>query len=199
MSGTAGKRAATITAEPSNWNVANALTLLRLLLVPFFVWSLLVAEGQQTGWRIAAFVVFLVAALTDRIDGDLARRRGLVTNFGKLVDPIADKALTGAAFIGLSMLGELPWWVTVVVMVRELGITALRFWVLRHGVMAASRGGKIKTVLQATALSFYILPLSGLLESLGTVVMAAAVLVTVVTGADYLLQALRARRDRAQV
>ncbi len=199
MSGTAGERAAAITAEPSNWNAANALTVLRLVLVPFFIWFLLTEDGQETGWRIAAFVVFLVAALTDRIDGDLARRRGLVTDFGKLVDPIADKALTGAAFVGLSLLGELTWWVTVVVMARELGITALRFWVLRHGVMAASRGGKIKTVLQATALSFYILPLSGLLESLGTVVMAAAVLVTVVTGADYVLQALRARRDRAQV
>lgn len=199
MSGTAGERTAAITAEPSNWNAANALTVLRLVLVPFFIWFLLTEDGQETGWRIAAFVVFLVAALTDRIDGDLARRRGLVTDFGKLVDPIADKALTGAAFVGLSLLGELTWWVTVVVMARELGITALRFWVLRHGVMAASRGGKIKTVLQATALSFYILPLSGLLESLGTVVMAVAVLVTVVTGADYVLQALRARRDRAQV
>lgn len=197
MSGTAGERAAPVAAQPSNWNIANALTLLRLVLVPFFVWLLLVAEGQETRWRIAAFVVFLVAALTDRVDGDLARRRGLVTDFGKLVDPIADKALTGAAFIGLSMLGELAWAVTVVVLVRELGITALRFWVLRHGVMAASRGGKIKTAVQATALCFYILPLSGLLETLGIVVMGAAVVFTVVTGADYVLQALRSRRERA--
>lgn len=197
MSGTAGERTAPLAAKPSNWNIANAVTLLRLVLVPFFVWFLLVAEGEETPWRIAAFVVFLVAALTDRVDGDLARRRGLVTDFGKLVDPIADKALTGAAFIGLSMLGELAWWVTTLVLARELGITALRFWVLRHGVMPASRGGKIKTALQATALCFYILPLSGLLETLGVGVMGAAVVVTLVTGADYVLQALRSRHERA--
>lgn len=193
------ERTAHIATRPSNWNIANALTLLRLLLVPFFVWFLLTDEGGQDRWRIAAFVVFLVAALTDRFDGDLARRRGLVTDFGKLVDPIADKALTGAAFIGLSLLGELAWEVTVVVLARELGITALRFWVLRHGVISASHGGKIKTVLQATALSFYILPLTGLLDALGVAIMAAAVVVTVVTGADYVLRALRERRVRAQV
>lgn len=199
MSGAAGERTVPVAAAPSNWNVANALTLLRLVLVPFFVWFLLVEEGQEFRWRIAAFMVFVVAALTDRFDGDLARRRGLVTDFGKLVDPIADKALTGAAFIGLSMLGELAWWVTAIVVVRELGITALRFWVLRHGVIAASHGGKIKTALQATALSFYILPLTGLLDALGVVIMAAAVVVTVVTGADYVLRALRSRRERALV
>ena len=199
MSEAAGERTAALTAQPSNWNIANALTLLRLLLVPIFVWFLLTEGGDEPAWRIAAFVVFLLAAITDRFDGELARRRGLVTDFGKLVDPIADKALTGAAFVGLSLLGELSWWVTAVVSVRELGITLLRLWVLRHGVMAASHGGKIKTALQATALCFYILPLSGVLERLGEVIMAAAVVVTVLTGLDYVAQAVRSRRERAQV
>ncbi len=185
-------------AEPSNLNIANALTLLRLLLVPFFVWFLFIDGGQNPWWRIAAFVVFVSAAVTDRIDGDLARRRGLVTDLGKLVDPIADKALTGAGFVGLSLLDELPWWVTVLVLTRELGITGLRFQILRHGVMAASHGGKIKTALQATALSMYILPLSGFLAFIATVVMVAAVVVTLVTGLDYVVRALRERRARAQ-
>jgi CDP-diacylglycerol--glycerol-3-phosphate 3-phosphatidyltransferase len=198
VSETAGGRTASRTAAPSNWNTANALTLLRLLLVPFFVWFLLLEGGDEPVWRIAAFAVFVLAAITDRIDGELARRWGQVTDFGKLVDPIADKALTGAAFVVLSYLGELSWWVTIVVSVRELGITLLRLWVLQHGVMAASRGGKIKTTLQAVALSFYILPLSGVLETIGHVLMAAAVAVTVLTGLDYVAQAMRNRQERAQ-
>ena len=111
--------------------------------------------------RVAAFVTFAVAVATDRIDGDLARRRGLITDFGKIADPIADKALIGAALVSLSALGELPWWVTVVVLAREIGVTVLRFVVIRHGVMPASRGGKAKTVLQSVAIGLYVLPLSG--------------------------------------
>ena len=116
----------------STWNVANQLTVLRLLLVPVFGWALLHDDGASTGWRIAAAVVFAVAAWTDRVDGHLARSRGLETSFGKLADPIADKALTGTAFVGLSLLGELSWWVTAVVLVREVGVTLLRFLSLIH-------------------------------------------------------------------
>src|SRR5699024_1058591 len=133
----------------------------------------------------------------DWLDGDLARRRQLVTTFGKVADPIADKALMGSALIGLSVLGSLPWWVTVVILVRELGITGLRFWVIRRGVIAASKGGKIKTTLQAAGLLLLILPLTGLLHTLGLWVMYAAVLVTVITGVDYITQALRLRRSTA--
>ena len=125
--------------------MANALTVLRLLLVPLLAWLLLRDGGEDDPSRVAAFVTFSVAMVTDRVDGELARRRGLVTDFGKIADPIADKALTGTAFVGLSLLGELPWWVTVVVLVREIGITVLRFVVIRHGVMPAGRGGKLKT------------------------------------------------------
>ena len=192
------------TARPdrvSSWNIANYLTVLRLLLVPFFVWLLLHGDGKDDAWRWAAAVVFGLAALTDRIDGDIARSRGLVTSFGKLADPIADKALTGAAFVCLSLLGELPWWVTGVVVARELGITLLRFWVIRHGVMPASRGGKWKTFLQGIALALYVLPLTGLLASARAGVMALAVAVTLVTGADYVVRAVVLRRtsDRAEM
>ena len=129
------------TTGPSAWNIANYLTMFRLFLVPVFGWLLLVDDGQNAAYRWASFGVFAVAMITDRIDGDLARSRGLVTNFGKVVDPIADKALVTMALVGLSIIGEVWWWVTVVVLVREWGITAVRFWVIRHGVMAAGRGG----------------------------------------------------------
>ena len=121
-------------------------------------------DGTDTGWRLIAFVIFAVASITDRLDGDLARKRGLVTEVGKLADPIADKALTGTALVGLSALGLLPWWVTVVILVRELGITLLRFWVIRHGVIAASRGGKLKTLAQGIAEGMYVLALTGPLK-----------------------------------
>jgi len=184
----------TRTPAPSNWNLANALTALRLVLVPVFGWLLLADDGTSDMRRVLACAVFLLAAVTDRFDGDIARRRGLVTDFGKLADPIADKALTGTAFVGLSILGELPWWVTVVVLIREGGITLLRFWVLRHGVIAASHGGKLKTVLQTVALALFVAPLSGPLFWVAVAVMCVAVVATVVTGVDYVVRALTMRR-----
>ena len=178
----------------SVWNIANALTVLRLLLVPVFVILLFHDDAQDPAWRAWALAVFACATITDRLDGELARKRGLVTDFGKIADPIADKALIGSALVGLSLLGELPWWVTVLVLVREVGVTLLRFWVIRHGVIPASRGGKLKTLLQAVAIGLYILMLDGWLGTLSAAVMAAAVIVTVVTGVDYVYRALRVRR-----
>jgi len=178
----------------SSWNIANYLTVLRLALVPVFLILLLGRDGDDQTWRVGAALVFALASYTDRIDGQLARSRGLVTSFGKLMDPIADKALTGAALIGLSLLDELPWWVTVVVMVREVGVTLLRLFVIRHGVMPASRGGKLKTLLQVLAIGLYLLPLTGLAATTRAPVMALAVLVTVVTGVDYVVRAVTLRR-----
>jgi CDP-diacylglycerol---glycerol-3-phosphate 3-phosphatidyltransferase len=170
-------------------NVANALTVLRLLLVPVCV-TFLVQGGS--GYRTAAFAAFAVASVTDLLDGELARRRNLITDFGKIADPIADKALTGSALVTLSALGQLAWWVTVVILARELAVTLLRFWVIRRGVIAASRGGKIKTLLQVIAISLYILPGSFWLER--RLIMGAAVVVTVVTGVDYTVRAIRLHR-----
>lgn len=184
---------------PSAWNIANYLTVLRLLLVPLFGWLLLTRGGDVPGFRWAAFGVFTLAMVTDRIDGDLARSRGLVTNVGKVLDPIADKALVTMALVGLSTIGEVPWWVTVVVLVREWGITVVRFWVIRHGVMAAGRGGKVKTLLQTLGIGFFLwprstLPAPELWDALAWGLLGAAVVVTVVTGVDYLVQAVRLRR-----
>jgi len=178
-------------------NLPNGLTVLRLVLVPVFVAFLATGGTSPDGsaWRVAAFFVFGVASATDLLDGELARRSGMVTDFGKIADPIADKALIGSALITLSALGELAWWVTVIVLVREVGVTALRFWVLRFGVIAASRGGKIKTVLQMVAIGLYILPVH--IGWVRPAIMAAAVAVTLVTGADYVARALRLRRSVA--
>jgi CDP-diacylglycerol--glycerol-3-phosphate 3-phosphatidyltransferase len=171
-------------------NVANLLTVVRLLLVPFFVW-LMFMEG--TWWRVAALAMFAVASLTDRVDGELARRRNLITDFGKILDPIADKALVGSALVSLSLLGRLWWWVTIAILVREIGITLLRFVVIRYGVIAASRGGKLKTMLQVIAIGLYIMP--GPIDPLRWIVIGAATAVTLVTGLDYLVKAWNLWRD----
>jgi CDP-diacylglycerol--glycerol-3-phosphate 3-phosphatidyltransferase len=178
----------------SAWNIANGLTVLRLLLVPVFIAALFHNGGHETDWRIWAWAVFAVASITDRFDGELARKRNLVTEFGKLADPIADKALVGAALVGLSLLHDLPWWVTVVILVREVGVTILRFWVIRHGVIAASRGGKVKTLLQGVAIGLFVLPLSGWLHGVAWVFMIAAIALALATGVDYIARALRLRR-----
>jgi CDP-diacylglycerol---glycerol-3-phosphate 3-phosphatidyltransferase len=184
---------------PPTLNIANALTVLRLLMVPLFVVALMVEDGQSVGWRVTAFVIFAGASFTDQLDGYLARRLGLVTDFGAVADPIADKALTGAALIGLSVLGELPWWVTLLIGAREVGVTVLRFLVMRHGVIPASRGGKLKTLVQGVALGLFVLPLpalvgeSALVDGLRWTTLGAALVLTVVTGLDYVARALRLR------
>jgi len=185
---------AEVPSEASAWNIANAITVLRLLLVPVFAVVLFHGDGHQTGWRIGAWGVFAVASFTDRLDGELARKRGLVTEFGKLADPIADKALIGTALVGLSVLDDLAWWVTVVMLVREVGVTLLRFWVIRHGVIPASRGGKVKTLLQGVAIGLYVLPLSGWLHEVAVVVLGAAIALALITGGDYVARAVRLRR-----
>ena len=181
--------------SPSAVNVPNALTLLRLLLVPVFAWLLLRDGGTDSVSRVWSSIVFVVAGATDFVDGELARRQGLVTSFGKIVDPIADKALTGAALVSLSYLGDLPWWVTVVILVREVGVTLLRFWVIRIGVIPASRGGKAKTAAQMLAILLYLLPVTGWLVTARTVVLGVALVLTVATGLDYVARAWRLRRS----
>jgi CDP-diacylglycerol---glycerol-3-phosphate 3-phosphatidyltransferase len=175
------------------WNLANLLTASRMVLVPVFVLALFARGGSDPAWRVTAAVVFGVASLTDRLDGDLARRRGLITKFGTIADPIADKVLIGAALVGLSTLGALAWWITMVIAVRELGVTALRFWVLRYGVIAASRGGKAKAFAQVVAIELYVLPLPPVAHPVRWVALGCAVGLTLITGIDYVVRALRLR------
>ncbi len=175
------------------WNLANLLTMSRMALVPVFVLALFTKGGSDPAWRVTAAVVFGVASLTDRLDGDLARRRGLVTKFGTIADPIADKVLIGAALVGLNLLGDLAWWLTMLIAGREVGVTALRFWVLRYGVIPASRGGKLKAFAQVVAIELYVLPVPLAAHPLRWAAMGVAVALTVVTGIDYVARALRLR------
>lgn len=181
----------------SRLTVATVLTLVRIALVPVFAVALFAADGRSVGWRLVATALFVLAAVTDRVDGYVARRFAQVTDLGVLLDPIADKLLVGTALVGLWVLGDLPWWITVVVLARELGITVLRMRLLRYLVLPASRGGKLKTGLQSVAIGLFLLPLDhlpGAVTVLAWVVMIAAVVATVVTGADYLRSAGRIRR-----
>jgi len=191
----AGTLGAAAVNQASLWNIANLLTMLRLVLVPGFVALMLADGGYDPAMRAWAWAAFAVAMITDIFDGHLARTYNLVTDFGKIADPIADKAIMGAALICLSSLGDLPWWVTGVILGRELGITLLRFVVIRYGVIPASRGGKLKTLVQGTAVGMYVLALTGPLATLRFWVMAVAVVLTVITGLDYVRQAIVLRRS----
>jgi CDP-diacylglycerol--glycerol-3-phosphate 3-phosphatidyltransferase len=180
--------------KPGLWNIPNLLTMLRLVIVPIFAALLFANGGHDPKWRAFAWAAFAIAMITDLFDGELARRMGLVTDFGKIADPIADKAIMGTALIGLSALGDLAWWVTVVILVREIGITLMRFWVIRFGVIPASRGGKIKTLTQGIAVGMYVLVLTGPLASARWWLMGLAVVLTVASGLDYVRQAIVLRR-----
>lgn len=183
-------------------NLPNVLTSIRIVLVPFFVWALWQSgtfgqDSEQARW--IAVAIFAVAMYTDKLDGDIARARGLVTSFGKIADPIADKFLTGAAWITMSLLGEIWWWITIVILLREWGITVMRLLMLRTRVMPASRGGKIKTVLQTAAILILLLPLAPLVGQwwlwFGWVTVMAALLVTLLTGLDYVVKAIKAPKE----
>jgi len=182
----------------------NALTVLRLLCVPILIALLAAPSAEAELTRNAAAVVFVLASITDILDGRIARRRGQVSAFGTLADPIADKALVGTTLVGLSLLGALPWWVTAVIVIREVGVTVLRLWVLRQGIIPASRGGKFKTVMQTIAITMYLMVLppgmdgtdaGQALDLLRMCVMGIAILLTVITGIDYVARALRLRRQ----
>ncbi|NLE17380.1 MAG: CDP-diacylglycerol--glycerol-3-phosphate 3-phosphatidyltransferase [Propioniciclava sp.] len=180
----------------SNWNVPNVLTAVRMVLVPVFAYVLL-AFPDDPAMRWLATGIFVVAIATDAIDGKIARKYNLVTNFGKLWDPIADKALTGMAFVGLSILSELPWWITIIILVREWGITVLRWAIMKYGVMAANRGGKLKTVMQSVALIMFLPGLQFMPAVWDWIAWAAMILcfvLTVLTGLDYLREASKMRQ-----
>ena len=194
-SGFRGRVVASGTSQVSNGNIANIITVVRILLAPLFVWLVLLDDGEHGIWRFIAAALFIAAIATDGLDGALARKRNLVTNSGIILDPIADKILIGGALIALALVAELPWWVVIVILAREIGITLFRLMALADRVIPASRGGKLKTVLQAVTLSSWLVPTWLLLGSwvftLNWVLMAAVIVVTVATGFDYLVKGLR--------
>ncbi|MFG6443679.1 CDP-diacylglycerol--glycerol-3-phosphate 3-phosphatidyltransferase [Microbacterium sp. P06] len=178
----------------------NAITIVRILCAPVFLWMLLADGGTDGALRWWAAALFIVAIASDGVDGYIARRYEIVTDLGKLLDPIADKVLTGVAFVGLSILGELPWWVTIVILVREIGITVYRFMVVSDHVLAAAWMGKLKTVAQSVALSFALLPLAAVVGEwivwVNIVTMWAAVILTIASGLDYVVSEVRGAQKR---
>ena len=176
-------------------NLPNLLTTIRIIVVPILAWLLFKESAETDANRIIAGTIFIVAALTDIADGTIARRWNLITNFGKIFDPIADKALIGVALIGLSYLNLLDWWFTWVILARELFVTFLRFWVINKGVIPASRGGKLKTISQIVAISFYLLPLPESFSVIGEIILYAAVFLTLATAVDYIMKAIMTDRE----
>ncbi len=192
-------------SSASNLNLPNAITVARILLAPVFLWLLFADAGEGGTLRWAATALFILAIATDGIDGYIARSRNIVTDLGKLLDPIADKVLTGAALVALSILDESPWWITIVILVREIGITVHRMVVMSSHVVAAAWMGKLKTVVQAVAISFALAPFAPLVGDwilvVNGVLMAAALVLTVASGVDYVAAEARgaraARRSRS--
>lgn len=181
-----------------DFNIPNALTIFRILAVPACAYVLFLDHGTNFMWRIVAWWMFFFVGMTDLLDGKLARARNEITPMGTLLDPIADKAFVGTAFVGVSILGFLPWWVTAIILTRELGITVLRFAVIKQGVIPASKGGKIKSTMQSFGVGFYILPLSPYLHIPRDIFMAVAIILTITTGFDYLKKALFTKKDISQ-
>lgn len=192
-------------AKPANLNLPNVLTAARIAATPFFIWMLLADAGQGGWWRLGAALFFVLAIASDAVDGHIARSRGLITDLGKLLDPIADKFLTGAAFICLSILAEIPWWVTLVIMAREIAITIHRLLVAHDTVVAAAWMGKLKTVVQAVALVWVLLPIATVFPAfavtvagIGWVLVAAALVLTVLSGIDYAVSFIRGKSKQAK-
>ena len=180
-------------------NIPNFLTTIRIVVVPILAWLLFREDSDSDSNRLIAGILFIIAALTDIADGTIARRWNLITNFGKIFDPIADKALIGVALVGLSYLNLLEWWFTWVILARELFVTFLRFWVINKGVIPASRGGKLKTIMQIVAISFYLLPFPETVSLLAEVLMYIAVILTLATAVDYIMKAIITDRDEIVV
>ena len=172
-------------------NLPNALTVFRILALPFCAWALFQKDGQDPTWQIIAWTMFFIVGMTDVLDGRIARKRNQISNFGIILDPIADKAFIATALIGLSILGKMPWWVTILILAREIGVTILRFAVIKREVISANRGGKLKSFLQNFSVGFYILPLPTSLYLPRDILLGIAIVLTIWTGSEYFKQAIK--------
>lgn len=164
----------------------NWLTVLRIALIPTGVWALF--HSPSAMWQSIAWLIYFILGMTDILDGHWARKSGRTTPLGAFLDPVADKALIGSAMISLAILDRFPWWIVVVILVREIGITIFRLLVIKDGVIPASKGGKVKTLMQNFGVSFYMLPIPESLHILRDLFMAVAVFLTIWTGIDYIIQ-----------
>lgn len=179
------------------WNIANILTMVRFVMVPIFI-VVGVMYHETVPGRFLIAGVFALAMITDFVDGKLARKYNLITDFGKIADSLADKGMTGAAFILLSIWEYIPWWMTILILVREFGITLMRFTILKYGALPANFSGKAKTMLQSIAIAFCLLPFDLWWEParwIGVGLVFLAVVLTVYSGVLTLRDGLRLRRE----
>ena len=174
-------------------NIPNALTVARILALPFCAWALFKNGGDDPTWQIIAWCMFFVVGMTDVLDGRIARKRNQISSFGILLDPIADKAFIATALIGLSLLEKMPWLVTIVILTREVGITILRFAVIKRGIIAASKGGKIKSLLQNFSVGFYMLPLPEYLYMPRDILLGIAIILTLTSGYEYIRDVMKSK------
>ena len=174
-------------------NLPNALTIARILALPFCAWALFKNGGDDPTWQVIAWCMFFVVGMTDVLDGRIARKRNQISSFGILLDPIVDKAFIATALIGLSILEKMPWWVTIVILTREVGITILRFAVIKRGIIAASKGGKIKSLLQNFSVGFYMLPLPEYLYTPRDILLGVAIILTVTSGYQYIRDVIKSK------
>lgn len=175
-------------------NLPNALTIARILALPFCAWALFKNGGDDSTWQVIAWCMFFVVGMTDVLDGRIARKRNQISPLGTLLDPIADKAFIATALIGLSILEKMPWWVTIVILTREIGITILRLAVINRGIIAASKGGKIKSLLQNFSVGFYMLPLPDFLHIPRDILLGIAIVLTLTSGYGYIRNVVKAER-----
>jgi CDP-diacylglycerol--glycerol-3-phosphate 3-phosphatidyltransferase len=174
-----------------NINLPNFLTVLRIIAVPFCAYALFKNGGDDHKWQVIAWCGFFTVGLTDFFDGRIARSRKQITSFGAFLDPVADKIAIGTAMVGLSILGKLWWIVTISILAREIAVTVLRLFVIKDGVIPASKGGKLKTLFQGFGISFYILPLPSYLYFPRDIFMAIAIILTMTSGYDYFKKVLK--------
>ena len=169
-------------------NLPNKLTVVRVLMIPFFVWFMLPSlGGEMAASKWIALAIFCIASLTDLLDGKIARKYNLVTNFGKFMDPLADKLLVCAAMICLMDLDRLPSWIVIIIISREFIISGFRLIAAENGVViAANYWGKFKTVSQMALIIVLIMDLGGVWNVVGTVLTWVALLLTIVSLIDYI-------------
>ena len=164
----------------------NTLTLTRILLIPTGVYTLFYDGGDNSTFQLISYAIFFTLGMTDIVDGRWARHSNRITPLGTFLDPVADKALIGAAMISLSILGRFPWWITILILTREIGITLFRLLVIKNGVIPASKGGKIKTLTQNFGVGFFILPLPAWLDWFKYGFIGVAIILTITSAYDYL-------------
>ena len=176
---------------PKELNLPNSITIARIAFLPLGAYALFKNGGTDQNWQWISWVIFFLIGMTDVLDGKLARSRNSITELGKFLDPVADKAMIATAMISLAILDRMPWWIVIVILSRELFITFFRLAVIKRGVIPANRGGKLKASVQGFGVGFYVMPISESLYWFRDGFMYIAIALTLGTGFYYVKSAFK--------